>query len=177
MKKVLVAGATGYLGKYIVNELKSRGYWVRVLIRKGSQKKLFTNVDDFFVGEITKPQTLIGIAENIDWVFSTIGITRQKDGLTYMDVDYQGNVNLLYEAEKSGVEKFEYISAINGDKQRHLKIFEAKELQHFQTFPNLLNLPQKNLEKGCSLQYYRFLWLLLRCQDWLLLVSSLSFFL
>lgn len=127
MKKVLVAGATGYLGKYIVNELKSRGYWVRVLIRKGSQKKLFTNVDDFFVGEITKPKTLIGIAENIDWVFSTIGITRQKDGLTYMDVDYQGNVNLLYEAEKSGVEKFEYISAINGDKQRHLKIFEAKE--------------------------------------------------
>ena len=127
MKKVLVAGATGYLGKYIVNELKSRGYWVRVLIRKGSQKKLFTNVDDFFVGEITKPKTLIGIAENIDWVFSTIGITRQEDGLTYMDVDYQGNVNLLYEAEKSGVEKFEYISAINGDKQRHLKIFEAKE--------------------------------------------------
>ena len=127
MKKVLVAGATGYLGKHIVNELKSRGYWVRVLIRKGSQKKLFTNVDDFFVGEITKPKTLIGIAENIDWVFSTIGITRQEDSLTYMDVDYQGNVNLLYEAEKSGVEKFEYISAINGDKQRHLKIFEAKE--------------------------------------------------
>ena len=127
MKKVLVAGATGYLGKCIVNELKSRGYWVRVLIRKESQKKLFKDVDDFFVGEITMPKTLVSIAENIDWVFSTIGITRQKEDLTYMDVDYQGNVNLLYEAEKSGVEKFEYISAINGDKQRHLKIFEAKE--------------------------------------------------
>ena len=127
MKKVLVAGATGYLGKHIVNELKSRGYWVRVLIRKESQKKLFKDVDDFFVGEITMPKTLVSIAENIDWVFSTIGITRQKEDLTYMDVDYQGNVNLLYEAEKSGVEKFEYISAINGDKQRHLKIFEAKE--------------------------------------------------
>ena len=127
MKKVLVAGATGYLGKCIVNELKSRGYWVRVLIRKESQKKLFKEVDDFFVGEITKPKTLVGIAKNIDWVFSTIGITRQKEGLTYMDVDYQGNVNLLYEAKKSGVEKFEYISAINGDKLRHLKIFEAKE--------------------------------------------------
>ena len=127
MKKVLVAGATGYLEKHIVNELKSRGYWVRVLIRKESQKKLFKDVDDFFVGEITMPKTLVSIAENIDWVFSTIGITRQKEDLTYMDVDYQGNVNLLYEAEKSGVEKFEYISAINGDKQRHLKIFEAKE--------------------------------------------------
>lgn len=110
MKKVLVAGATGYLGKYIVNELKSRGYWVRVLIRKESQKKLFKDVDDFFVGEITKPKTLVGIVQNIDWVFSTIGITRQKEDLTYMDVDYQGNVNLLHEAKKSGVGKFEYIS-------------------------------------------------------------------
>lgn len=127
MKKVLVAGATGYLGQYIVNELKSRGYWVRVLIRKEQQKSLFKDVDDFFIGQITEPSTIRGIAENIDWIFSTIGITRQKDGLTYMDVDYQGNANLLKEAEKSHISKFEYISAINGDKLRHLKIFEAKE--------------------------------------------------
>ena len=47
--------------------------------------------------------------------------------MTYMDVDYQGNSNLLKEAIKDKVESFEYISAINGDKLRHLKIFEAKE--------------------------------------------------
>lgn len=127
MEKVLVAGATGYLGQCLVNELKSRGFWVRVLIRKESQKALFKNVDDYFVGEITKPQTLVDICQNINWVFSTIGITRQKEGLTYMDVDYQGNMNLLQEAKKSGVDKFQYISAINGDKLRHLKIFAAKE--------------------------------------------------
>ena len=94
---------------------------------KESQKALFKNVDDYFVGEITKPQTLVDICQNINWVFSTIGITRQKEGLTYMDVDYQGNMNLLQEAKKSGVDKFQYISAINGDKLRHLKIFAAKE--------------------------------------------------
>ncbi|MFT6004782.1 MAG: hypothetical protein ACI8UQ_001922, partial [Bacteroidia bacterium] len=64
---------------------------------------------------------------DIDWVFTTIGITRQKDGVTYMDVDYQGNVNLLKESLIEKVERFQYISAINGDKLRHLKIFEAKE--------------------------------------------------
>lgn len=125
--KILVAGATGYLGKCIVRELKNRGYWVRVLIRKEDQKMLFEGVDDFFVGEITQPETLVGIADGISWIFSTIGITRQKDGLCYMDVDYQGNSNLLEEAVKSNVKKFQYISAINGDKMRHLKIFEAKE--------------------------------------------------
>ncbi len=126
-KKVLVAGATGYLGQYLVKELKKRGCWVRVLIRKEAQKEKFKDVDDFFVGQITEPNSLKGITNNIDWVFSTVGITRQKDGLTYMDVDYQGNSNLLKEALKDKVEAFQYISAINGDKLRHLKIFEAKE--------------------------------------------------
>ncbi len=126
-KKVLVAGATGYLGQYLVKELKRRGFWVRVLIRKEAQKSKFENVDDFFIGQITEPNSIKGITNNIDWGFSTIGITRQKDGMTYMDVDYQGNSNLLKEALKSKVEAFQYISAINGDKLKHLKIFEAKE--------------------------------------------------
>ncbi|MBN1111909.1 MAG: SDR family oxidoreductase [Bacteroidales bacterium] len=127
MKKVLVAGATGYLGQYLVKELKKRGFWVRVLIRKEAQKEKFDIVDDFFIGEVTKPASIRGVTKDINWVFSTIGITRQKDGMTYKDVDYQGNFNLLKEAVIDKVESFEYISAINGDKLRHLKIFEAKE--------------------------------------------------
>lgn len=126
-KRVLVAGATGYLGQHLVKELKSRGYWVRILIRKEEQKEKFDDVDDFFVGQITQPSSLDGVTHNIDWVFSTIGITRQQDGMTYMDVDYQGNANLLHCALSDGVEAFQYISAINGDRLRHLKIFEAKE--------------------------------------------------
>ncbi|MCT4583085.1 MAG: SDR family oxidoreductase [Flavobacteriales bacterium] len=126
-KKVLVAGATGYLGQYLVKELKKRGYWVRVLIRKKSQQELFEDVDDIFIGTITQPATIANITSGIDWVFSTIGITRQKDNLTYMDVDFQGNMNLLSDALQHHVESFQYISAINGHLLRHLKIFEAKE--------------------------------------------------
>lgn len=126
-KRVLVAGATGYLGQYLIKELKGRGFWVRALVREEAQKSKFKNVDDFFVGQVTEPDSIKGITNNIDWVFSSIGITRQKDGLTYMDVDYQGNSNLLKEALHDKVEAFQYISAINGEKLRHLKIFEAKE--------------------------------------------------
>lgn len=127
MKKVLVAGATGYLGQHLVKELKTRGFWVRVLIRKEAQKEKFETVDDFFIGEVTKPESIKGVTKDIDWVFSTIGITRQKDGMTYMDVDYQGNANLLNEAKQSSIDKFLYVSAIGGDNLRQLKIFEAKE--------------------------------------------------
>ena len=44
-----------------------------------------------------------------------------------MDVDYQANMNLLNEAIKSGVKKFIYVSVLNGDKLKKLKICEAKE--------------------------------------------------
>ncbi len=33
MRRVLVAGASRYLGKYVVAELKRRGYWVRAFVR------------------------------------------------------------------------------------------------------------------------------------------------
>ncbi len=44
-----------------------------------------------------------------------------------MDVDYQANMNLLQQAKQSGVKKFIYVSVLNGEKLKHLKICEAKE--------------------------------------------------
>jgi len=79
--------------------------------------------------EITRPETLSGVLSGVDTLISTVGITRQKDGLTYMDVDFQANLNLLKEAHKAGVRKFIYVSVLNGQNMRDLKICEAKE--HF----------------------------------------------
>lgn len=127
-KRVLLAGATGYLGNCLLRELKAQGFWVRVLIREESQKDKVCLADDFFIGQLTNSHSIKGIAKSIDHVYSTVGITRQKDNLTYMEVDYQANLNLLREVQEShSVEQFLYVSAINGQHLRHLKIFEAKE--------------------------------------------------
>ncbi len=128
MKKILLAGATGYLGSYIARELLRRNYHVRVIVRnleKLNQKE--SAATEILEAEITQPGSIIGCCEKIDVVISTVGITRQKDGLTYMDVDYQANMNLLQQAKQSGVKKFIYVSVLNGDKLKHLKICEAKE--------------------------------------------------
>ncbi len=129
MKKVLVAGATGYLGKYLVKELKNQGYWIRALVRNANKLDDNKNlIDEVFEGEVTKPETLTGICDDINYVISSIGITRQKDGLTYMDVDYQGNKNLLDEAKKNNVSKFIYVSVINAHLMKELKMIQAKLL-------------------------------------------------
>jgi uncharacterized protein YbjT (DUF2867 family) len=128
-EKVLVAGATGYLGKYLVKEAKKQGYWVRALARNTKKLEDIKNsIDEVFEGEVTKPETLIKICDGIDVVISTVGITRQKDGLTYMDVDYQGNKNLLDLAVKNKVSKFIFVSVLNAHLMGHLKGIQAKLL-------------------------------------------------
>ncbi len=126
-KHALVAGATGYLGRYIAQQLVESGYTVRVIVRKRQRAGYDAHLFDIVEAQVTQPASLAGVMDGIDVVISTVGITRQKDGLTYMDVDYQANRNLLSEAQRAGVGKFIYVSAFNGDKLRHLKIFEAKE--------------------------------------------------
>lgn len=136
MKRVLVAGSTGYLGRYVTQEFKERGYWVRALAR--NPKKLeqtgpflkpavIDKADEVFVGEVTRPETLQGLCDDIDIVFSSIGITRQKDKLTYRAVDYQGNKNILDIAVGKSVKKFIYVSVFNANEFEHLAIVKAHE--------------------------------------------------
>jgi len=128
MDKILIAGATGYLGKYITRELKQQNYYTKVLVRNLKKFEQYgIPVEEIVQAEITDKSTLKNCCEGIDIVISSVGITKQKDGLTYMDVDYQANLNLLEEAKKSGVRKFIYVSVLNGEKLKKLKICEAKE--------------------------------------------------
>ena len=128
MRKILLAGATGYLGSYIARELIKDSGDLRVIVRSPDKlHKRNLEVADIFRAEVTQPDSITGCCEGIDTVISTVGITGQKDGLTYMDVDYQANLNLLKEAQESGVRKFVYVSVLNGEKLRHLKICDAKE--------------------------------------------------
>jgi uncharacterized protein YbjT (DUF2867 family) len=128
MKRVLVAGATGYLGGFVVQEFKTRGYFVRAMARSPEKlDHLQRSVDEVAKAEITQADTLKDVCDGIDVVFSSIGITKQKDKLTFRDVDYQGNVNLLEAAQRAGVGKFIYVSVFNGPNLLHLAIVKAHE--------------------------------------------------
>ena len=130
MDKILLAGSTGYLGSYIFKELLTREYETRIVVR--NERKLPNSILEnskleIIKAELTIPKSIENCCQNIDIVISTVGITNQKDGLTYMDVDYQANLNLLESAKRNGVKKFIYVSVFEGDKLTQLKICEAKE--------------------------------------------------
>ncbi|WLR42167.1 SDR family oxidoreductase [Bacillus carboniphilus] len=125
MKKILVAGATGYLGRYLVKSFKEKGYYVRVLVRdeqklskQGSflEPKVNEYVDEVFIGDVTKPESIKGVCHGMDMVCSSIGLTRQKGKQSFHEVDYLGNLHLLLEAKSAKVEKFMYIHVFGAEK-------------------------------------------------------------
>jgi uncharacterized protein YbjT (DUF2867 family) len=136
-KRVVVAGATGYLGKYAVQAFKQRGYFVRVLTRSAerlAEAGPFTapalsceDYDEVFVGEVSKPDTLKGLLDDIDVVFSSVGISRQRDGLTFEQVDYQCNKNLIDLCEGTDVKRFTYVSMQGAENIMQLAITQAHE--------------------------------------------------
>ena len=132
----MVAGATGYLGRFVVREFTKRGYWVRALSRNPVKLEqtgpylepaVLDQTNEVFIGQATKPVSLHHLCDDIDIVFSSIGITVQKDKLTFRDVDYQGNKNILNIARAKSVRKFIYVSVFNAHTYEHLEIIKAHE--------------------------------------------------
>ncbi|MBC7004672.1 SDR family oxidoreductase [Photobacterium sp. BZF1] len=127
-QRILVAGSTGYLGLHLVKQLQHANREFTALARSKT-KLLAQGVDEgqIVIAEVTSPIAIKGCCDGIDVVISCLGITKQQDGLGYMDVDYQANLNLLLEAERAGVEKFIYVSAFKADKYSSVRLLRAKE--------------------------------------------------
>ncbi len=136
MKLVLVAGATGYLGRYAVQEFKKSGYRVRALVRNPEKfvkpgpffaPSIDGLVDEVVYGDATKPESLVGICDGVDVVFSSLGMIKPDFVHTVFDVDYQGNMNILGEALKSGVKRFVYVSVFDAHRMMNIPNVQAHE--------------------------------------------------
>jgi uncharacterized protein YbjT (DUF2867 family) len=79
MAVILVAGATGGVGKRVVKRLISQGYNVRCLVRDIEKARSILSDDiDLVVGDITKPETLTNLVmANIQAVICCTGVRVQ----------------------------------------------------------------------------------------------------
>ena len=122
METVLVAGATGYLGRHLVIELARQGYAVRAVVRSRQRAELTGPfgapsiagvVADWIEGSVVDPGFVRGLTQGVDRVVSALGVTRQK--ASPWDVDYLANRHLLEDAEREGVRSFMYINVMHAD--------------------------------------------------------------
>jgi len=78
-KKVLIAGASGYLGSRLCSEFYSRGYLTYALGRSDNNKKILSNfIENFFVFDLQKKEQINKIvkkikSENISNIIASVG--------------------------------------------------------------------------------------------------------
>lgn len=132
-KKVIVAGATGFLGSQIVKELLQQGAEVTAMVRASSNKSELTKmgVKNFVVGDMMDAASLrqaFSPQHGFDVIVaSAAGYTRRKksDSAATDTIGYQ---NLVDATKEAGIPRFVLISILESDKARSVPHFHNKYL-------------------------------------------------
>lgn len=127
MKKVLLFGATGNLGKAVAKAITDAGYELTVVVRNASKANELKHITDKSkIAAVTSSIDLIGICEGFDVVVSTLGKSvspNDKSKPSFRDIDLNANTAILEEAKKANVKKFVYVSAFQDEQYKHLEYF------------------------------------------------------
>lgn len=125
--KIVLAGAYGNLGCDILRSLLKAGHEVVAADMMEKDLGLEGNLT-FRQINVTDPASMKGLCDGADMVITTVGLTKTSATVTNYEIDYQGNVNLLREAQAAGVKKFIYISVLKADKAPKVPMLHAKYL-------------------------------------------------
>jgi NADH dehydrogenase len=109
---VLVTGGTGFVGPYVVHELRAREVPVRALVRDASRGTRLANWGaELAVGDVTDPTALLTACEDVDAVVHMVAIIKGKPE-DFERVMTEGTLNVVAAAQAAGVRRFVLASAL-----------------------------------------------------------------
>lgn len=111
--KVLITGATGFLGKYVIQELEENGYEIIAFGRNEKiGKSLASRKVSFFKGDFTKIEDLYEAIESVDMIVHAGALStvwgKWED---FYNTNVIGTENILKACRKKGIKKLVYISS------------------------------------------------------------------
>jgi nucleoside-diphosphate-sugar epimerase/predicted dehydrogenase len=133
--KILVTGATGFLGSRLIEVLSERGYQVRALARKLSDiaKLKGLNVEIFF-GDVANMDSLKPVFEGVDMVVHAAADTSGREDESELST-IQGTKNVVDLCRHSKVKKLIYISSCSvygvADYKKGQIVTEESALERF----------------------------------------------
>ncbi|KAJ9530412.1 hypothetical protein QJQ45_000786 [Haematococcus lacustris] len=117
--KVLVAGATGGVGRQVVEVLVQAGVPCRALVRDldkaRSSLPMSSGLVELVRGDVFQFASLPGALGDAGCVVCATGASGLADPLGPFNVDYQGTANLVAAAKQQGVKKFVLVTSIGAD--------------------------------------------------------------
>lgn len=126
--KVLVTGATGFIGRNLVKRLVDEGREVRCLVRKSSNLNLLENLRiDFVYGDILDIDSLRIATKGVSVIYHLSGAVFSRRSRDYHRINVLGTRNLLKASKINSLNKFILVSSITAvgpQKERHILLDE-----------------------------------------------------
>jgi UDP-glucose 4-epimerase len=110
---IALTGATGFIGRHLLNELPKRGYRVRVLLRRPSEVP--AGASSAVIGDIASPHNMAAALRDVDMVIHSAGLAHAMSGRPeddYRTINTEATVRLAQAAERAGVKRFVFLSSI-----------------------------------------------------------------
>lgn len=116
---VAITGATGYVGRFVMDDLQQHGALVRALARPGSDRSGFAAAVDWVEGDIRSEVALRALVQGVEAVVHlayehTPGRYRDGEGadpLSWLDANVMGSLRLLVLAAEAGARRFVFLSS------------------------------------------------------------------
>jgi len=113
--QVLITGATGFVGRWVVRELLARGHLVRALVRAGSEGKLEKGPGlEVVRGDVLKPADVRAAAMGCEGVIHLVGIIREfpRRGITFERLHVEATKHAVEAALEAGARRYLQMSAL-----------------------------------------------------------------
>jgi nucleoside-diphosphate-sugar epimerase len=110
---IALTGATGFIGRHLLQELPRRGYRLRVLLRRPSEVP--PGASSAVIGDIAAPQNMAAALRGVDAVIHSAGLAHAMSGRPeddYRAINTEATIGLARAAEKAGVRRFVFLSSI-----------------------------------------------------------------
>jgi NADH dehydrogenase len=112
--RVAIFGGTGFVGRYLIDELLSAGMHPVLLVRPGSENRVERrDACTLIVGDVSQPQAVEQTVDEADAAIYNIGILREfpKRGITYDALHFEGAKAAMDAAVAAGANRFLLMSA------------------------------------------------------------------
>lgn len=128
---LLLTGATGSVGSRLLPLLLERGEDVRCLVREPrrlGERRVDVQIALGDLGEMSDPYLLRQALRGVDTVIHLAATIRDQPPHRIEELNGLATVRLLRAAERSGVERFVFFSALNASTAQRTRFFRAKWL-------------------------------------------------
>jgi NADH dehydrogenase len=125
---ILLTGATGTVGSALLRRLTAEGRPVRALVRDqrrlGEQRVRV----QIALGDLAHPPSFRNALRGVDTVVHLAASIRDQPGASIEELNAMATLRLVRAAERAGVKRFVFFSAMNAHHHSRTRFFRAKAL-------------------------------------------------